>query len=393
MSDEREAEAGGEGPCVLLLYLKTGGGHQSTARSIAEALSDLAGGKAHVYLEDAIPPDGRVRRFVLEDGYRFFTTKRPWLWKLLYDLTFFPPIMSVHYFLMRLSCASYIERLVREKKPDIVINLHFLLSNALRRAVKKAAPRTKRLTVVTDPFSVHDCWFKELDEEKVVTSARAMSRALEMGAKPDSTFLFPYPLSRRYDRGPGPDEIALARKRLGLSSDERFVLISAGGDGMPGLDSFVSALADSRHEFTIGVVCGRNATLKEGVEAVLAKKPQRKALVFGFVDFMPELIASSYVVITKAGPASIFECLIMEAPPIIPAYHYGQEKGNVLFLLENRVGWYEPEPSALAARVEELIERPELLAEAKNRIRALGLKNGAADIAKHAIERTREARD
>ena len=59
--------------------------------------------------------------------------------------------------------------------------------------------------------------------------------------------------------------------------------------------------------------------------------------VQGFVDNMEEWMAACDIVITKAGPGTIAESLIMGLPILLNGFVPCQEAGNVPFVVENGV--------------------------------------------------------
>ena len=80
------------------------------------------------------------------------------------------------------------------------------------------------------------------------------------------------------------------------------------------------------------------------------------------------------------------ENLLQEKPLIITNYVWEQEKGNVDFLLENNIGFYQPYLNRLPKIVQSLLEDEDLRRQIKENIRKLNLKNGTPDVAKFIVE-------
>ena len=108
--------------------------------------------------------------------------------------------------------------------------------------------------------------------------------------------------------------------------------------------------------------------------------PKKKTMVFGFVDFMFELMNIADVVVSKGGPATMMEALILEKPLIITQYIYGQERGNVEFLVHNRVGFYVKKPRHMVKTVSELFNNPETYKMIKKRLARVQIENGTDKI-------------
>jgi 1,2-diacylglycerol 3-beta-galactosyltransferase len=67
------------------------------------------------------------------------------------------------------------------------------------------------------------------------------------------------------------------------------------------------------------------------------------------VQNMPEWMAASDCVVTKAGPGTIAEALVCGLPILLTGFIPGQEEGNVPFVTENGVGAYSEDPAQIAA--------------------------------------------
>ena len=75
------------------------------------------------------------------------------------------------------------------------------------------------------------------------------------------------------------------------------------------------------------------------------------------------------------------EILLSQKVPIINSYIWEQEKGNVVFLVENELGIYEKNIYRLPEIVEQLFLNKSLLNKYKNNIEKMNLINGADQVA------------
>ncbi|MGB5047591.1 MAG: glycosyltransferase, partial [Caldilineaceae bacterium] len=126
-------------------------------------------------------------------------------------------------------------------------------------------------------------------------------------------------------------------------------LLVGGGEGMGPVGAIARAvaarLAADGREAQLVVVCGRNESLRRELAAVAWPLPVR---VEGFVRNMPEWMAASDCVVTKAGPGTIAEALISGLPILLTGFIPGQEEGNVPFVVDNGVGAYSEKPEEIA---------------------------------------------
>jgi len=96
---------------------------------------------------------------------------------------------------------------------------------------------------------------------------------------------------------------------------------------------------------------------------------------------MPDFINVSDCVITKSGPATVMETLSAGKPLILASYVRGQELGNMLYVVNNNLGWYIPKPRKIIKKVKELIADDSLLRSIEKKIDTMHIQNGLEPIA------------
>merc|ERR1712196_34550 len=72
-------------------------------------------------------------------------------------------------------------------------------------------------------------------------------------------------------------------------------------------------------------------------------------VVKGFVDNVDELMAASDILVTKAGPGTIAEAMILGLPLVLSTFLPGQEAGNVPYVVNGGFGLYGNEDSECIA--------------------------------------------
>ncbi|KGE70769.1 glycosyltransferase [Spirochaeta lutea] len=384
---------------ILFLYLPTGGGHIAAARALQrEITSSYSPDEVELFLLDGLNPNSRVQRALVEQGYQFSTFTVPILWPLIYQMSLIPWVMHVHTFAMVLYSTGHIRRFIREHKITKVVNLHFLLTRPLYRALSQLKKRgMPSLTIVLDPFSCHPMWFFYQFMNMIVFSTRAWKeakidlffyrkRGILTNLKKPKVMRYPPILNSRFNRAMDPGDIPAVKEHLGFTPHEPLVLIAGGGEGLPQGEEVLQELLQARLPVQIAMVCGKNAHQKQRAEEIAGAYPDARIRIFGFIDFMYELMNSADLVITKAGPATIFECLLLCKPVLLSQRLYGQEQGNVSFVVRNGFGWFLPEPRDLVDQVRRIIDNPEILEEATRRIRNRKLRNGTPEIARYIME-------
>ena len=108
--------------------------------------------------------------------------------------------------------------------------------------------------------------------------------------------------------------------------------------------------------------------------------------VQGFVTNMPDWMGAADLIITKAGPSTIAEALVVGLPILLCGFIPGQEEGNVPFVVEQGAGVYVEKPTEIARRVGEWL-RPgnPMLVQMAARARALGRPAAAEEIAEEIL--------
>ena len=154
-----------------------------------------------------------------------------------------------------------------------------------------------------------------------------------------------------------------------------------GGEGLKSTLAIVNAFIFQRCPAHLIVICGKNKLLKTQLEILLKTTLIKNIQVFGFVSFMPDLINAADCVITKSGPATVMETLSAGKPLILASYVRGQELGNMLYVTQNQLGWYIPQPRKIIKKVKEIITDDSLFHTIEQKIDFMRIKNGLDAIA------------
>jgi UDP-N-acetylglucosamine:LPS N-acetylglucosamine transferase len=370
----------------LFLYMNTGGGHLAPARAVASALEPRCGEQCRVILHDGLDGCNRFARFCIEDGYRILQSRIRWYYSVLYILNKFSPLAWLNLTLVSLFVKPALRSVIRKHNPDQIVVFHFFLiepaANIVRR-MKKNIPLT---VVVTDPLTAHPMWFKEKGIRYIVFSERLMRYGIRLRIPPENIGLCSFPVSESFRQGTSSEERREALRTLRLRDDRKTILILGGGDGIPrGKRILKQVLRIKDHN--IVMVCGKNRTLFSQAESEVRRSGRSDVLVFGYVDFVRRLLAAADVVISKCGASTFHEILQSGRIQVVTDYIWEQEKGNVEFLVDNGLGFFEPDLTKLEALIRRLLTDRELLSQTMANIAALPAPSGSIDVATHLLER------
>lgn len=368
-----------------LFYLNTGGGHRAPARALTEFYAAHHVDAVKAVMVDGLDGSPRYARRILEDGYRILQARARWLYELLYVFNKIPLLARGLAAFVSKVLSPGVRKVLETIRPQKVIVLHFFLIKPVVDSLRALGWKIPVVVIVTDPFTAHPLWFLDSNVRFIVYSEVLREHCIQRGIPAERVSVFPVMLGARFSSLPKTDGVAGIKKSTGIDPRLPVVLLVGGGDGLPRGKRILRALAGGELNLQIVIVCGKNRKLESAARAMAASSPVR-VHVFGYTDKIFELIASSDLVISKAGASTMMEVLLMGKIPVVTDYLWEQEKGNVDFLMRERIGVYEPSVDNLPVIVRTILESPTLTAEAARRREALQLRNGTPEIAKYLIE-------
>jgi len=378
------------GERIAFLYLDTGYGHVSPARALAGAMEERYPGNVQSFLKKGFSEHMRYSRFFFEDGYRLTSNAFESAYVTFYRFTQCAPSIEFGNYLISLQGVSYLANFLRTERITKVVCLHEVLILMTRNAINRVDPAIPLITIVTDPFTAHALWFYEKNTDLVVFSRKLRDEAVNRWGFPaDRIYHFPFILSRENSTRPTAEESALFRKRLGIPEGKKVLLIAGGGEGLKGADKIVSCFAKASPDMFLLVVCGRDLRLKRRAEKIVHDTAVANIMVFGFVDFMHNLLNIADCVITKGGASLLMETLAAGKPVIFSTFIRGQELGNVLYTVYNGAGWLIRKPELIIQKAVSLLGNPEALEQVQKNVERIRPINGLDDIAEFIYNRPR----
>ncbi len=364
---------------IGIFYVNAGGGHSGAAKALAKEIEEKYSGLAQSVLVDAGAESNRLSKWLLHKGYALWINSNHFilLWWMFYWISQYS--WAMYLFVNMFRNQKHMDSLVKEGKFDIVISLYFFITPPLLTAVRKVSPQTEVWSVVTDPFSVPRVWFFEKEIKYFVFSELAKKIALEQGVGEKNVFVTAPLINKKFLQTRVSDKMEMRRK-LGLPLDKKIVLVAGGGDGMYKGGEVVRSLVDLSDDFCLIVVCGREQKFFEQASRLRSSYPSKILSVVGFAENVEELMEAADLVVGKAGPAVVFESLIIGRPIILTSYIWGQEKGNRDFVVDNKYGKYEPRIWRLSQTVSSFFSDEEGYIKILERIKLLSFGNGVEEI-------------
>jgi UDP-N-acetylglucosamine:LPS N-acetylglucosamine transferase len=370
----------------FLCYLHTGGGHLAPARSIAKYLAANYGESIESVLVDGLAHAKPFARYIIEDGYRILQAKAKWYYETIYALNKLPFIGQGNVLLAKFFIKGDLKNRIIEERPAKIAIFHFLLIEPVYEILEELGMDIPVITLVTDPFTAHPMWFKRKQKQYIVFSERLKEYCTtKRHVPPEKVVVFPFMIDEKFSAPLPSPEIAAFKKKFGFSPKRKMLLIIGGGDGIPNGKFILQQLLHSQLDVDIAIVCGKNKELHEEALKTQHQFPDLK--VFGFVDFVYELLNVSDIVITKCGASTIMEILLMKKIPIINDFLWEQELGNMEFVRDNALGIFERKIPELPKIIRRLTENDRLYNELKSNIEKLHLRSGTKEVTEYLVKR------
>jgi len=377
---------------LLILYARSGGGHESAAKAIRNQVHSRYGDTVEVELLDIFSDSPKWVQWTFSQGYVLLVEKLFPIWALLTMLWKVRVFASLSGYLISLHAKKIIQKTIHQFAPDKVISTYIFGAEIANQIFKKNDSPIRTQVIVTEIFKPPSIWFLNKDNQYLVFSSIAKSVALQSQISVQNIHLFDY-FFQEYQSNQA--KITYIKKELGFITKDSvpskpLVLIVGGGDSMPGGKAILQAILESQTSFDVAFVCGRNLKLKQSCELILDNFYNiggvREVKILGFTEYLQELIDQATVVISKAGPATVLETLGHGKPIILSSYIWEQEKGNMEFVVNNQLGFYEPKPKELAKRLEFLLNNPKEIEKLTTNTQNLNLASGIGDLVKYLVE-------
>ncbi len=364
--------AGEARPRILFATIAAGGGHVAVARAMAEAVERHYPGRFELRVSDYMKEVG-VKSVSDLDGLH----KDIWRFMLRYPILARGSQRAMDAF-PRLTIAAQ-RRLVRpfaraaaedlgENPPALIFSNHGLMTAGLAEAKRIGGLDVPVLSFANELVGICSYWADPHADRIIVPSEEARRDLMRFGV-PESKLSyvgFGYPVRQAFLHAPGKAE---ARARLGL--EDRFTcLLSSGGEGVGrNQRDMVRELLGSDVPMQVVVVAGRNQRLGEELRSLATgKNPLR---IEGYVEDMAAYVAASDVFVGKAGPASVYEAIVVGRPALVTGYAGLNEVGVARLVEERGLGRLVRTPRELLEETRRYALDPTLLEEVARRCREL----------------------
>lgn len=371
---------------ILIFYASYGGGHLSAAKSVQEYI-DNNYSDVETELIDCMKYVNKTIETLTTAAYRQMAKKAPWAWGKIYSNSQKGPLAHITTKSNKIMAIKLL-KLLRDKKPDIIISTHPFSSQMCNYLKRKGKIHVKIATIMTD-FSPHDQWLVGSDytDYFFVSNDKMKDYLINKNIDKSRVFSTGIPISSRFLKSYDKSKIL---NDLGLESSKPVILFFGGGEYGLGktytlkvFEAFVKTLDDVQ----IIAISGKNEKIKLAFEEIVIKYEKQNSIkVLGFTNKVPEYMYASSLVVTKPGGLTTSESLASNLPIIIINPIPGQEEENAEFLVEKGIAIWLKKDDNIEKIIGDLFKDKEKLNQMKENTNILARKNSTENICKIILD-------
>lgn len=362
----------------LFLYSATGGGHRQVALAVAEAVQKQFGGKVRITLADALADYAPWPLRRAPDWYGRMLWGNGWAYGLGYRLLDGGRRTRAISHLCWPWAAPAAWRLLREHPAEAIAIFHPVPLHTITRALQEADRPTPLVAVGSDLVAMHAFWASPGIGRYLVATEAARERLIRHGVEPARIEVTGLPVGQRFLEATQEEPSAL-RRRLGLDPDRSAVLMMAGGEGFGPLEPVARAIAGARLPAQIVILTGHNRRLQDRLARQFSA--QESVRVEGFRRDVHFWMRAADLLVTKAGPNTIAEALVVGLPMVLWGAIPAQETPNIGLVTRAGAGVWAPGPRRTAAAVARLLADEETRTQMRERARQLARPEAAKRMA------------
>ena len=362
---------------IYIFHAPAGHGHKKVAEVLQQKFLSRGLNKEEVKVFDSLAYTPWIFRHSYPGTYYCAVKFLPKVWGACYETLDVASIYSLarpfRSFFNILNGHKLLS-LAESENPDVIICTHFFTAELFAAAKRKGKLKAKILTIITD-FFPHTFWVNEGTDFYWVMSEEGKEALQKRGVPASKIIVGGIPVEDAFKPSGRKNEIL---QKYGFESNRFTILLTSGSFGFGAQEAILQELKAFANRIQCFVVCGNNEKLRDQLT------PQEKewgfpCRVFGFVNFMPELMEASDLVIAKSGGSTTTETLVKGIPMVVMDPIPGQESRNAALLKARSTSFFMHQPSQLRPILQAIFEQPALLPMKHRAIQELARPHAADD--------------
>lgn len=326
---------------VLVLTAGFGNGHNTAAKAIKEQISK-SNPELNVKIIDGFSIIAPSFKEYLFKGYRKLTFFLPSAYNLFYNIRKDNKNNLIDSFLCDLYLSRFSKFLINEN-PKIVISTFPICSGLVSRFKKKFDMNIPLITCITDVVDSWE-WIHEGTNMYFVPAERVREDLILKGVSSEIIKVTGVPVSQEF------------LKNNRESSNKKQILIMGNALKSLNLNKQLLSELDGIEKIKTIIVTGDDQRLFKKLQG-----DYKNIEVIGYTKEIAKLMEESHILVTKAGGATLFEAINMCLPIIVQDTIVGQEKHNVEFVKENKIGILMDDMKDLVAEIQSVLNKSDEL--------------------------------
>ena len=372
---------------ILIFYASYGGGHLNAAKSIFEYISTYYT-DTNLELIDCMKYVNKAVEKVTTTAYREAAKKMPWVWGRIYTDSQKGPLAHISTRSNKILAIKLL-KLLREKKPDLIISTHPFSSQMCSYLKRKGKISAKIATIMTD-FAPHDQWLvgKDFTDYFFVANDKMKDYLIAQDILDTKIFVTGIPLSSRFLKKYNIKEIL---DTYNLEDGKQNILFFGGGEfglGKSRTFEIFDALIKCTIDKQIIAIAGKNEKMKLKFDEIVENNnATNRVKVLSFTTQVPELMSISDLVVTKPGGMTTTESMASNLPLLIINPIPGQEEENAEFLESKGVGIWLKKGDNISEVLNNLFSSPEKLEQMKKNTSILSHPHSTQEICEILLDK------
>lgn len=338
----------------LFLYSRTGGGHLRVAKTVRDTMKNLYGDLVDIVLVDIFKEYAPWPISKLPEWYPRMLGINGKLYGLGFKILDNPQRFNTLNKVVKRYAIENILRMFYEHKPDVVVSFHPVPVQFVSEIVEDYFPTIPIVAVGTDLVVMHGSWVASGVKLYLVPTEEAKFELIKKGVDKGRIVVTGFPVAKEFWDVARRSKAEI-REKLGLAPDIPVVLVMGGGVGFSPLLNVTKAVMEVAHKAQIVVITGQNAKLRSRIERLNKDNSLR---IEGFVDNIEEWMRASDVIVTKAGPTTVAEAMVVGVPMILWGAIPYQESPNVKLVVERGAGIWAPNLKMVKEGVSRILKDP-----------------------------------
>ena len=367
---------------VLIFYASYGGGHLNAAKSIENCIKtnykDM-----DVEMIDCMKYVNKTIEKVTTAAYREMAKKAPWAWGRIYSDAQKGPLAHITTRSNKIMAIKLL-KLLREKKPDLIISTHPFGSQMCSYLKRKNKINSKIATIMTD-FAPHDQWLvgHEYTDYFFVAHNKMKDYLINKGISESKVFDTGIPISENFQKQYNKKEIF---DKYNLDESKFTILFFGGGEFGLGKTRTVQIFNNfveetKNNNIQIIAISGKNPKMKSAFEEVVnSNNAGINVKIIEFSNEVPKLMAIANLVVTKPGGLTTSESLASHLPMVVINPIPGQEEENAEFLESKNIAVWIKKSDDSKEIIESLLNNKEKISIMKENTKILARPNSTRDI-------------